>query len=62
LRTFGSTEINADFVSLHLRHPFHPRNQRFPWQLFFLPQAGGNHTEKDFLSASLPRIPWFALL
>jgi hypothetical protein len=29
LRTFGSTQINADIVSIHLRYPFYPRNLRF---------------------------------
>jgi hypothetical protein len=35
LRTFGSTQINTDVVSIHLRHPFHQCNPQFRDNCFF---------------------------
>jgi hypothetical protein len=57
----ANLRFDADFVSIHLRYPVHPRNLRFPSNCSFYRRKRENRTEKDFLSASLPRIPWFGL-
>jgi GH24 family phage-related lysozyme (muramidase) len=46
-------------VSLHLRYPLHPRNLRFPWQLFFLTT---DDTDVHRLRTFGSTLMWFLLI